>query len=657
MCKVLLFAGTTEGREIAGRLKDTKVKLTVSVATDYGETLIDKADNIKVVSERLNEEEMEKLLLKERFNLVIDATHPYAVEVTKNIKNSCENTGIKYLRVVRDSKNVCELNSVVYVNSVEEACEFLNTKEGNILAVTGSKEIDKYTAINNFTERVFARVLSTDDVVHKCNELGFKGRNLIAMQGPFSKEFNVALLKQIDAKFMVTKESGKAGGFDEKIAACRECDVTCIVIGRPINEEGVTVDEAVKYIKDNFNLYADKNISLVSIGLGNINYMTLEAREVFENCDIVIGADRMLKAVEIFNKPTFASYKSLEIIKFIEEHDEYKNIAIAYSGDAGFYSGAKIMLKKLSEYNVKVIPGISSVGYFSAKIKTSWEDMKLVSMHGKDANIVAEVLNNKKVFTLLGGENRSFRDVCRKLDSYGLGHVRVAVGCNLSYEDERIQEGYVKDFVDCIYKGLCVAVFFNDDYNKNIYKKVRDDEFIRDKVPMTKEEIRSLSIVKLGLKEDSVLYDIGAGTGSISVEAALNMPRGKVFAIERKEEAVNLIKRNKEKFKVDNLHVVKGLAPEALMNLDIPTHAFIGGSAGNLKEIIDILLYKNPKIKIVINAITLETVSQALDCVKHFTFEDVDVTQLGVAKNRIIGGFNMMTGQNPIYIITLKGAE
>ena len=414
MCKVLLFAGTTEGREIAGRLKDTKVKLTVSVATDYGETLIDKADNIKVVSERLNEEEMEKLLLKERFNLVIDATHPYAVEVTKNIKNSCENTGIKYLRVVRDSKNVCELNSVVYVNSVEEACEFLNTKEGNILAVTGSKEIDKYTAINNFTERVFARVLSTDDVVHKCNELGFKGRNLIAMQGPFSKEFNVALLKQIDAKFMVTKESGKAGGFDEKIAACRECDVTCIVIGRPINEEGVTVDEAVKYIKDNFNLYADKNISLVSIGLGNINYMTLEAREVFENCDIVIGADRMLKAVEIFNKPTFASYKSLEIIKFIEEHDEYKNIAIAYSGDAGFYSGAKIMLKKLSEYNVKVIPGISSVVYFSAKIKTSWEDMKLVSMHGKDANIVAEVLNNKKVFTLLGGENRSFRDVCRK---------------------------------------------------------------------------------------------------------------------------------------------------------------------------------------------------------------------------------------------------
>ena len=114
---------------------------------------------------------------------------------------------------------------------------------------------------------------------------------------------------------------------------------------------------------------------------------------------------------------------------------------------------------------------------------------------------------------------------------------------------------------------------------------------------MTKEEIRSLSIVKLGLKEDSVLYDIGAGTGSISVEAALNMPRGKVFAIERKEEAVNLIKRNKEKFKVDNLHVVSGLAPEALMNLDIPTHAFIGGSAGNLKEIIDILLYKNPKIK------------------------------------------------------------
>ena len=657
MCKVLLFAGTTEGREIAGRLKDTKVNLTVSVATDYGETLIDKAENIKVISNRLNEEEMKKLLLEEKFNMVIDATHPYAVEVTKNIKKSCENTGIKYLRITRDSKNICEFSSVIYVNSVEEACEFLNTKEGNILAVTGSKELFKYTVIENYTERVFARVLSTDDVVHKCNELGFKGHNLIAMQGPFSKEFNMALLKQIDAKYMVTKESGKAGGFNEKVAACLECDVTCIVIGRPINEDGVTVDEAVKYIKDTFKLQGDKNISLVSIGLGNINSMTLEAREEFENCDAIIGADRMLKAVEIFNKPSYASYKPLDIIKFIKEHDEYKHIAIAYSGDVGFYSGAKTILKKLSEYNLKVIPGISSLVYFSAKIKTCWEDMKLVSMHGKEANIVAEVLNNKKVFTLLGGKDSTFRDVCRKLNSYGLGDIKVAVGSNLSYDDERIEEGCVKDFIDCIYEGLCVAVFFNDKYTNNIYKNVSDDEFIRDKVPMTKEEIRSFSIIKLGLNEDSVLYDIGAGTGSISVEAALNMSEGKVFAIERKKEAVNLINKNKEKFKVDNLHVISGSAPEALMNLDIPTHAFIGGSQGNLKDIIYILLYKNPKIKIVINAITLETVSQTLECIKHFSIEDVDVTQLSVAKNKKIGGFNMMTGHNPIYIITLKGAE
>ena len=220
-----------------------------------------------------------------------------------------------------------------------------------------------------------------------------------------------------------------------------------------------------------------------------------------------------------------------------------------------------------------------------------------------------------------------------------------------------IQEGLVKDFTDCTYKGLCVAVFFNKNYNNNIYKNINDEEFIRDKVPMTKEEVRSLSIIKLGLKEDSIFYDIGAGTGSISIEAALNVPEGKVFSIEKKEEAVELINKNKKKFKVDNLYVVSGKAPQVLMNLDLPTNAFIGGSSGNLKEIIEILIYKNPKIKIVINAITLETLSEVLECIKKFPLINVDITQITVAKSRQVAGLNMMTGQNPIYIITLKGVE
>ncbi|SFU46633.1 precorrin-6Y C5,15-methyltransferase (decarboxylating) [Clostridium sp. DSM 8431] len=659
MFKVLLFAGTTEGRLIAEHLKNKKAQVIVSVATDYGKTLIEETPNIRISSSRLNKEEIKVFLEEEKVDFVIDATHPYAVEVSKNIKNACLELDKECLRVIRKEEEISssDLENVIFVDSIEEACEYLNTTKGNVLVTTGSKEVEKYTAINNYEERIFARVLSTDEVVNKCNSLGFKGRNLIAMQGPFTNEFNKALLKQINAKFLVTKSSGKEGGFHEKIQSALETGVKAIVIGRPLKEEGLTLNEVLSLLDDRLNIKRTRTVNLVSIGLGNMNTMTLEAKEVFENCDVLIGADRMLKSLEVFDKPSFKSYKYAEILDFIKEHDEYKNVAIAYSGDAGFYSGAKKMIERIEGYNVNVIPGISSVVYFASKLKISWEDIKLVSMHGRDVNIVHEVLNNKTVFTLLGGDKSDVKSVMRKLYDFGLGDLKVAIGSNLSYEDELIKEGYVSNFIDSDITGLCVAIFFNETYDSSIYRNIKDDEFIRDKVPMTKEDIRSLSIIKLGLLEDSILYDIGAGTGSIGIEAALNLSKGKVYAIEKKEEATLLISRNKEKFKADNLIIVKGSAPHALMNLDIPTHAFIGGSSGNLREIVELLLYKNPEIKIVINSITLETLVEAMEIAKEFSFVDVDITQITAAKSRKIAGYNMMTGQNPIYIITLKGGE
>ena len=656
MFKALLFAGTTEGRLIAEHLKNKDLELIVSVATDYGKTLIEEASNIRVSSNRLNEDEIKDLISKENIDFIIDATHPYAVEVSKNICNACKEVDKEYLRVIRKEEEVSS-DRVIFVDSIEEACDFLNTTSGNVLVTTGSKEVEKYTVIDNYEERIFARVLSTEGVVNKCNSLGFRGRNLIAMQGPFTNEFNKALLRQIDAKYMVTKSSGKEGGFHEKIQSALETGVKAIVVGRPLKEEGLTLTEILKLLDERLNIKNNRVVNLVSIGLGNINTMTLEAKEVFENCDVVIGAGRMLETIKVFDKPSFKSYKPVEILAFIEEHVEYNNIAIAYSGDVGFYSGAKKMIEKLKRYTVNVIPGISSVVYFASKLKISWEDIKLVSMHGRQVNIVNEVLNNKTVFSLLGGNEGSVQSVMKKLYDFGLGNLKVAIGRNLSYEDELIKEGYVKDFIDSDYEGLCVAVFFNENYDSSIYRNINDDEFIREKVPMTKEDIRSLSIIKLGLSEDSVLYDVGAGTGSIAIEAALNLSKGKVYAIEKKEEAVSLINKNKDKFKVDNLSVIPGVAPYALMNLDIPTHAFIGGSSGDLKEIIEVLLYKNPEIKIVINSITLQTLIEAMEVYKEFNFEDMDITQITAAKNKNIAGYNMMMGQNPIYIITLKGGK
>lgn len=168
------------------------------------------------------------------------------------------------------------------------------------------------------------------------------------------------------------------------------------------------------------------------------------------------------------------------------------------------------------------------------------------------------------------------------------------VGENLSYENEKIFVKPASELTE--YKGdpLSVICAVNENAGTRLETHgIRDEEFIRGKAPMTKEEVRTVSLSKLRLTADSVCYDVGAGTGSLSIEMALRAHQGQVWAIEKKEDAVELIHRNKVKFAADNLEIVEGLAPEALKDLPAPTHAFIGGSSGNLKEIVKLLLEKN----------------------------------------------------------------
>ena len=187
-----------------------------------------------------------------------------------------------------------------------------------------------------------------------------------------------------------------------------------------------------------------------------------------------------------------------------------------------------------------------------------------------------------------------------------------------------------------------------------------DDAFTRGKAPMTKTEVRTVSLAKLCLKEDSVCYDIGAGTGSVSVEMGLRASQGSVYSIEKKEDALVLLEENKKKFALDHMRIIAGTAPEAMEELPAPTHAFIGGSSGNMKEIVELLLEKNPQVRMVINCITLETVGETLSCIKEMQTErsewkwESEVVQLGVSRSKEIGRYHMMMGENPIYIITIQ---
>lgn len=190
--------------------------------------------------------------------------------------------------------------------------------------------------------------------------------------------------------------------------------------------------------------------------------------------------------------------------------------------------------------------------------------------------------------------------------------------------------------------------------NKIITPGIADEEFIRGKVPMTKQEVRAASICKLRLREDSVVYDVGCGTGSVSVEIARLSPKIKVFAVDSNPKAVELTKKNAEKFELKNIEVLQGEAPQVLENLPNPTHAFIGGSGGKLEEIVKTLCKKNPEIRIVMNAVTLESISQIEKIINQKTLKDYEVVQFFITKSQKLGNHNLLKAENPVFVCALE---
>lgn len=651
MEKVIVFAGTTEGYELCRFLSEHQISVYACAATEYGGKALTETPYLHIHTGRLSREEMEAFFLKEAPNFVLDATHPYAAEVTDNIKSACEKTGFFYQRVLREQGRQAE--KAVYVESTEAAAEFLNTTEGNVLLTTGSKELKKFLGVKDYKERLYARVLSLPSVMEECSAAGFEGKNLIGMQGPFSRELNEAMLRQFHCRYLVTKDSGKAGGFQEKIDAAFSCGAIPVIIGRPLKEEGLSLVECKKWLSQKFGFSLKPQITLLGIGMGSRDTLTIEGEKALEKAELLIGARRIADSVKMPHHTVIYEYDSEKILKCIEENSQYEHIVIALSGDVGFYSGAKKLLHNLGE-DTRVICGISSVVYFMAKAGLSWDDAKIVSAHGRNCNLVSLICHSKKVFSILGTKD-GISSLAGRLVSYGMGDVLLYVGENLSYENEKIFVKPAKELVSYEGDALCVVCAYNENASELMSTHgIKDECFIRGKAPMTKEEVRTVSLMKLGLSEDSVCYDVGAGTGSVAVEMALRAHQGKVYAIEKKEDALALILENKKKFAADNLEIVGGCAPEAMEELPVPTHAFIGGSSGNLKDIIRLLLNKNPEVKIVINCITLETVGEAMEAIREFDFQERDIVQMSVSRSKEVGRYHMMMGENPIYIFTCR---
>lgn len=393
-----------------------------------------------------------------------------------------------------------------------------------------------------------------------------------------------------------------------------------------------------------------QTVYLIGIGMGHADLMTIEAQKKLEECQIIAGAKRMVAPYQNCGKKLIEEYVPEKMKEAFDQVTDWEIAVILFSGDTGFYSGAKKMKEVLETEDrmVKICPGISSIAYLSARIGKSWEDAKLLSIHGRTSNWLQAVLGSEKTFLLLGTD--SGEEILNKIEEYDLGELVFYIGKNLSYDEEQIlirkgNELCVEDFC-----GLTTIMILNHHpQNRSIHLK--DEAFIRGAVPMTKEEIRTVSIAKMELTEEAVVYDVGAGTGSVSIQMALQHSDAQIFAIERKKEAIELLKANRKKFYTDNVTIIEGEAPKALEELPVPTHVFIGGSGGNLKPILSQVREKNPDCKIVLNVIALETLQEVMEAIEEGILKDPDLVQMSVAKAKKIGRYHMMNGENPIYII------
>lgn len=325
MKKIIVFSGTNEGRKLCEFFAESGIEVMAVVATEYGSLVMPEQPFIKVKKGRLSIEEIAELI--EGFNFVVDATHPYAKAISENIKKAAHKRGNKILRIIRPS---IEYEDVIKCKDLSDACRYLGGTSGNIFATTGIKELFPYTTIENFKERVFLRVLPAAEAVNTCINMGFSASKMICMQGPFSENMNKATMEQIDAKFIVTKESGKSGGLMEKLSAAKQLGVKVIMIGRPCKEEGITLEEAykifenelglVKNINSHFPIFIDlKDKKIIVVGGGEIATRRIEVLISFGASITVVAPCCSKKLLVLYDE------KKLGLIKRNYKQEDLKD--------------------------------------------------------------------------------------------------------------------------------------------------------------------------------------------------------------------------------------------------------------------------------------------------------------------------------------------
>lgn len=418
-----------------------------------------------------------------------------------------------------------------------------------------------------------------------------------------------------------------------------------------------------------------RNVTIIGAGPGNPDLLSRAALDAIDIADVVIGAHRALAGIDVPPDVVRCELvKTADIVAELTDAASWQRAVVVMTGDVGLFSGARRLVEALSgdaQVDVRVIPGISSASYLAARLARPWQDWRFASAHGVACDIVAEAERSGELFLATsGGEDPS--RLSGELVQAGFGDARVTVAERLSYPEERITCATASEIAGQTFDDLNVMLIefagsagspAGSSASRAASSRwpyassgIPDELFIRGDVPMTKQEVRAVALAKLRLTATDTVWDVGAGTGSVSIEAALVARAGSVWAVERNAAGVRLIRENADAFGCCNVHAVPGVAPEALAKLPVPDAVFVGGSAGELPSIVEAALEKNSQVRLCVPCVTVETLTEACALLSGSRFKGFEACQVSAARAEAVGLHHLMKAQNPVFLVSARGA-
>lgn len=407
-----------------------------------------------------------------------------------------------------------------------------------------------------------------------------------------------------------------------------------------------------------------RKVTIIGAGPGNPDLLSRAALDAIDIADVVIGAHRALAGIDVPPDVVRCELvKTADIVAALTDAASWQRAVVVMTGDVGLFSGARRLVEALSgdaQVDVRVIPGISSASYLAARLARPWQDWRFASAHGVACDIVAEAERAGELFLVTsGGEDPS--RLSGELVQAGFGDACVTVAERLSYPNERITCATASEITGQTFDDLNVMLI---DFAGGAASSrwpyassgIPDELFIRGDVPMTKQEVRAVALAKLRLTATDTVWDVGAGTGSVSIEAALVARAGSVWAVERNATGVRLIRENADAFGCGNVHAVPGVAPEALAKLPVPDAVFVGGSAGELPSIVEAALEKNSQVRLCVPCVTVETLTEACELLSGSRFKGFEACQVSAARAEAVGSYHLMKAQNPVFLVSARGA-